>query len=67
MEMNLSGKPDTCLLRALWSPVFHITKGNSQKQVDEEDGVKRHGLRGFVFEWDSSGRLSGAYEGKQKY
>ena len=39
MGMNLSRKSDYCLFRSFRLLVWHIMNGNSQKQVDKEDGM----------------------------
>lgn len=58
MEIKVSEGSGYYLVRDLQVLVFHVTEGDSHKQIDEEDGVQRQGLRGFVLECGPPGGLS---------
>lgn len=58
MEIKVSEGSGYYLVRDLWVLVLHVTGGDSHKQIDEEDGVQRQRLRGFVLECSPPGGLS---------
>lgn len=58
MEIKVSEGSGYYLVRDLRVLVFHVTGGDSHKQIDEEDGVQRQRLRGFVLKCGPPGGLS---------